>query len=93
MADDVASTFGPIPGATLTATSDALHLQGNRGDFLVPRSAIVRISRSGFYPWFFKGIRIRHQLPRFPRNLQFLHLSGPTRELLAALSTLGFPVH
>ncbi|HLP00549.1 MAG TPA: hypothetical protein VK163_00885 [Opitutaceae bacterium] len=92
MADDVASTFGPMPGATLTATPETLRLKGNRGDFLLSRAAVVSISRGGFYPWFFKGIRIRHRLPRFPRNLQFLDLSGSTRELLAALSSLGFPV-
>ncbi len=92
MADDVASTSGPSPGAVLQATADELWLKGNRGDFRVPRHAVTRISRGGLYPWLFKGIRIRHSLPQLPGNIQFLDTEGSTAGLLARLKILGYPV-
>lgn len=91
MADDVASTYGSEPCAALTATPDELRLKGNRGDFRLPRSAITRISRGGLYPWFFKGIRIRHLNTKISSNLQFRTLTGKTNHLLAQLKTLGYP--
>lgn len=92
MADDVASTFGPVPGAILQATADELWLKGNRGDFRIPRTAVVKIGRGSLYPWFFKGIRIRHSLSALPGNLQFLPLKSDTAQLSARLRTLGYPV-
>ncbi len=92
MADDVAATFGPEPGATLTATAATLHLKGNRGDFLLPLAAVVSIGRGGFYPWLFKGVRIRHRIAGFPKNLQFLDPATSSRDLLRQLGSLGYPV-
>ena len=91
MADDVAATYRAEPCAVLTATPDELWLKGNRGDFRLPRSAVVRIGRGGLYPWFFKGIRIRHQNARFPSNTQFKELRGRTDDLIAQLKVLGYP--
>lgn len=91
MADDVASTYGAEPCAVLTATPDEVWLKGNRGDFRLPRSSVTRIGRGGLYPWFFKGIRIRHQDAKFPSNLQFMALTGKTSDIIAQLKTLGYP--
>jgi hypothetical protein len=91
MADDVAATYGAEPCAVLTATPDELWLKGNRGDFRLPRSAVVRIGRGGLYPWFFKGIRIRHQNAEFPSNIQFKELRGRTDDLIAQPKLLGYP--
>ena len=91
MADDVAATFGPKPGAVLQATTDELWIQGNRGDFRIPRTAITAINRGGLYPWFFKGIRVRHSIDGLPRRILFLPFEGDTAALLNQLQALGFP--
>ncbi len=91
MADDVAATCGAEAGAVLLATADELWLKGKRGDFRIPRAAVAGVGRGGFYPWFFKGIRIRHRLTQRPASLQFLAFSAGTRELVAGLRSLGYP--
>ena len=92
MDDGVGTTFGPVPGATLTVTPDELWLKGNRGDFRIPRAAVKKLSRSALYPWFFRGVRIQHHVAGIPTVLRFRAMSGSTRELLARLGTLGFPI-
>ncbi len=91
MADDVAATFGPKPGAVLQATAEELWIKGNRGDFRLPRQAIARIGRGGLYPWFFKGIRVRHHQKGLPVKVLFLPLECDTGELLHRLQSLGYP--
>lgn len=93
MADDVAATTGAEAGAVLQATADELWLKGKRGDFRIPRAAVLKVGRGGFYPWFFKGIRIRHSLPKLPANLQFTAISVKTAGLIAELGALGYPTN
>lgn len=92
MADDVASTYGPAPLASLTATATELVLSGTRGTFRVPRSTITRLGRGKMYPWFFSAVRIHHSIPGIPRDLQFKPMRVQPREVLNALRTLGYPV-
>src|SRR5688572_26726704 len=82
MADDVASTYGPEPLASLTATAHALVLSGTRGTFRVPRSAVTRLGRGNFYPWLFSALRIHHSVPEHPKSLQFQPQSGHWRDVL-----------
>ncbi len=91
MADDVAATSGPKPGAVLQATADELWIKGHRGDLRLPRQSIARIDRGGLYPWFFKGIRVRHSLPGAPAKVQFLPFECDTGVLLRRLHALGYP--
>jgi hypothetical protein len=91
MADDVAATCGAEAGAVLLATADELWLKGKRGDFRIPRAAVLKVGRGGFYPWFLKGILIRHNLPKLPANLQFLAFSASPGELVTGLRYLGYP--
>lgn len=91
MADDVASTYGPEPLATLTATSSELVLSGTRGTFRIPRSAVTRLGRGGMYPWFFSALRIHHSVAGLPANLQFKPQPGRWRDVLARLKALGYP--
>ena len=91
MSDGVGTTFGPEPGATLTATPEELRLTGKRGDFRLPREAVAKLGRTSVYPWFFRGVRIRHRIAGYPETLQFLPMEGDTRQLLSRLRTLGFP--
>jgi len=91
MSDGVAATFGPVPGAVLTANTDELWLKGNRGDFRIPRSAVVKIGRGGFYPWFFRGVGIRNNVKGFPAFLQFTPMDGKDRAIRDQLKSLGFP--
>jgi len=91
MADDIASTAGNEPGAVLIATSNELWLKGKRGSFRIPRLSVVKVCRGGLYPWFFKGIRIRHQLSALPSNIQFASFHVKTGELIAKLHSLGYP--
>lgn len=91
MADDVASTYGPEPLATLTATGHELVLSGTRGTFRLPLSAVTRIGRGNFYPWFFSAVRIHHSVSGFPKSLQFKPQPGHWRDVLARLKTLGYP--
>lgn len=91
MSDGVGATFGPEPCAVLSANADELWLKGTRGDFRLPRNAVVRIGRGRMYPWFFRGIRIRHNVAGYPSDLQFTPMVGRTRDILAQLKSLGFP--
>jgi len=92
MADDVGSTYGPDPLASLTATTDLLILSSTRGTFRIPRNAVTKLSRGKMYPWFFKGLRLHHAAPGCPANLQFQPLSGHWREVQVQLKALGYPV-
>jgi hypothetical protein len=91
MSDGIGTTGGPGPGAVLCANTDELWLKGRRGDFHLPRNAVVRIGRSRLYPWFFRGISIRHNVPGFPSDLKFGPWTDKSGELLAQLKSLGFP--
>ena len=91
MSDDVGSTYGPEPLASLTATAESLVLHGTRGTFRVPRNAVIKLGRGRMYPWFFKGLRIHHRVTGYPRDLQFQPLDGSWREVQTRLKTLGYP--
>ena len=92
MSDGVGSTFGPEPLAHLSADSEHLLLSGNRGNFRLSRSAVTKLGRGGFYPWFFGGIRIRHSIASFPEELVFKPMGVRERDILARLRELGYPV-
>lgn len=92
MADDVGSTYGPEPLASLTATAELLILHGTRGTFRVPRTAVTKLGRGRMYPWFFKGLRIHHRATGLPRDLQFQPLGKHWREVQSELKGLGYPV-
>ena len=91
MADDVSATSGPEPMAKLSASANGLTLKSTRGTFSVPRSAIIRIGRGDFYPWFFSAVRIRHNLPGVPRSLQFKPLHLKPSDVVRRLRELGYP--
>jgi len=92
MADDVASTYGPDPMATLTATAEALSLTSPRGNFHLPRTAVTKLGRGTFYPWFFSAVRLHHAIRGYPDNLQFKPLGARPAEVREALRGLGYPV-
>lgn len=92
MADDIAATDGPVPMALLIATSDSLFLGSTRGNFKIPRSAVTKLGRGKFYPWFFSAVRIHHSVPGFPRALQFKPMHVKPAEVMNALRTLGYSV-
>jgi hypothetical protein len=92
MHDGIAATSGPEPGAVLCANVDEIWLKGHRGNFHLPRSAVVKIGRAGLYPWFFRGIRMRHNVAGYPADLQFGPWVTKTRDALAKLKSLGYPV-
>ncbi|MBL9188695.1 MAG: hypothetical protein JNK23_14530 [Opitutaceae bacterium] len=90
-ADDVASTYGPEPLATLTATPDELILTSTRGNFRLPRTAVTRIGRGNLYPWLFSAVRIHHSISGYPRALQFKPLGAKTSDVRLQLQALGYP--
>ncbi len=92
MADDIASTYGSEPLASLTATADTLVLSSTRGTFRIPRASVIKLGRGKMYPWFFKGLRIHHRVTGYPTVLQFQPIAGHWREVQAQLKTLGYPV-
>jgi hypothetical protein len=92
MSDGAGSTFGAEPCAVLLVNADEIWLKGNRGDFHIPRKAVVRVGRGPMYPWFFRGIRIRHNIEKFPAYLQFRPMVGGIHEILTQLKALGFPI-
>ena len=91
LSNDVGMTGGPAPGAVLRANADEIWLKGTLGDYRIPRSAVVKIKRGGMYPWFFRGIRIRHNVAGCSSHLQFGPFGCKTRDLLTQLKSLGFP--
>ncbi len=91
MNDGNGTSGTPGAGAILCANAEEIWLSGRRGDFHLPRNSVVRIGRAGMYPWFFRGVRIRHRIPAFPSILQFGPWTVPSREILAQLKSLGFP--
>lgn len=91
MSDGVAATYGPTPMAFLSATPEGLLLSGNRGTFQVPRSAVTKVGRGKMYPWFFRGVRIRHTISKYPADLQFQPMDAHWREVVAQLKALGYP--
>jgi hypothetical protein len=92
MADDVGSTYGPEPLASLRATPAALVLSGTLGAFQLPRSAITKLGRGNFYPWFFSALRIHHRVAGYPVALQFKPLGTHWRVVQAQLKSLGYPI-
>ncbi|MDP3070484.1 MAG: hypothetical protein Q8N18_09360 [Opitutaceae bacterium] len=91
VADDVASTYGPEPLASLTATPDELILTSTRGNFRLPRTAVIRIGRGDFYPWLFAAVRIHHSISGYPRALQFKPLGSKLKDVRLQLQALGYP--
>lgn len=91
MADDIGATFGPEPCATLEADASTLQLRSTRGNFSIPRQAVVSIGRGGLYPWFFRGIRLRHRQPGIPTHLQFKPMHSERGSVVDALASLGYP--
>ena len=92
MADDVGATYGPEPMATLIATAEFLSLSGSRGNFRLPRTAVIKVGRGNFYPWFFSALRIHHAVRGYPRSLQFKPLGLKPRNVMLKLRELGYPV-
>jgi hypothetical protein len=92
MADDVGATYGHTPMAALTASSDQLLLAGTRGSFRLPRNSVTKISRGRMYPWLFSAVRIQHNVPGYPVDLQFKPLGVHPRDVRAQLRQLGYPV-
>lgn len=91
MYDGLATTYGPRTGAVLWANADALWVNGNRGNFFIPRRNIVALRRGRLYPWFFQGVRIIHDRDDLPEAIVFLPTSQKTRALLDQLRQLGHP--
>lgn len=91
MADDVGATYGPEPLATLTATADRLILSGTRGTFEIPRASVRKVGGGKMYPWFFSAVRIHHDLPKLPEELQFKPLHTTPRAVRQALREIGYP--
>ena len=92
MSDGVGATYGVNPLAFLSVNSNELLLSGSRGTFRLPRASVLKVGRGGMYPWFFGGIRIRHNLSSYPDELQFQAMSARSREVLDRLRALGYPV-
>lgn len=92
MSDDVGATYGHEPLAFLGATERELIVSGTRGMFRIPKTAIRRLGRGKFYPWFFQAVRIHHSVGSFPKELQFKPLSAKPGEVLERLRALGYPV-
>jgi hypothetical protein len=78
--------------AFLSADAGQLLLSGNRGTYRLPRAAVRKLGRGGFYPWFFRGVRIRHTIADFPEELVFRPLGARERDVLVRLRALGYPV-
>lgn len=91
MADNVGATYGPEPLATLVATTAALVLSGTRGTFRLPRTAVRKLGRGKMYPWLFSAVRIHHDMPDYPTELQFKPLGARPQAVLAQLRELGYP--
>lgn len=89
--DGNGTSGGPAGGAVLCANAGEIWLSGRLGDFHLPRNAVVRIGRAGMYPWFFRGIRIRHTVASYPPILQFGAWTVPSRQVISQLRSLGFP--
>lgn len=91
ISNGVGSTTG-TDLAFLSADANALVLSGTIGTFNLPRASVVKIGRGKMYPWLFAGISFQHQAPQCPEELQFKPVGVPTREILARLRALGYPV-
>jgi hypothetical protein len=92
MSDGVGATYGVAPMASLQGNAEHLVLAGSRGTFNLPRTSIRKLGRGGFYPWFFRGVRIHHNVPQFPAELVFRPLGAREADLFARLRKLGYPV-
>ena len=90
MSDGIGATYGITPMASLSADADELLLTGSRGTFHLPRAAVRKLGRGGFYPWLFRGIRIRHNIASYPDELVFRPMGVPEREILDCLRVLGY---
>jgi hypothetical protein len=57
----------------------------------LPRHAVWKVGRGKMYPWLFSAVRIHHNVPGYPVDLQFKPLGLHPRDVLAQLRQLGFP--
>lgn len=90
MANDMSNTCGPKPEAMLQAGPEHILISGPLGVFRIPRRSIRKITRGGYYPWFFRGLRLHHAEPGVPEHLQFLPLRESSRGILNQLKSLGY---
>lgn len=91
LSNGVGSTTG-TDLACLSAEANALVLSGTIGAYTLPRASVVKLGRGKMYPWFFAGISFQHKNPQCPEELQFKPVGVSSREVLARLRALGYPV-
>lgn len=91
MSDGIGHTYGLTPMASLSANADELLLSGSRGTFRISRSLVTKLGRGKFYPWFFGAVRIHHDIPGYPDELQFKPTGASLSEVRSRLQALGYP--
>ncbi len=62
------------------------------GEFSFSPQTVELIERSGFIPWLWTGIQIRHRVSSYPRRIGFWPQGASTRVVLQELRRRGYPV-
>jgi hypothetical protein len=91
MTNGIGTSYGAEPAATLTVTPDQIRVEGPLGDFILPKTSVVRITRGRLYPWMFGGLRFVHNMGDVPDELQFKPSETSSKSILERLRALGYP--
>lgn len=92
MCRGVISTKGPGPRAKLVVSKEQMELRGLMGRLVFRRENVERVERAGFFPWLWMGIRIRHNVPEYPKRIMFCPWLSLSRNILRHLERLGYNV-
>ena len=86
------TTHGVGSAGTLTANQHRLSIESKVGSFSFSPKDIVRIERSGFLPWFWSGIRLRHSVTGYPEEIGFCPRGASSRKVMKILQSYGYRV-
>ena len=92
MCTGLLSTTGPGHSARLTVGPEQVKLVGLLGNFVFTPQDIERVERAGFFPWLWTGIRIRHNVPDYPKRLMFWPQFALSRTIMQYMRSLGHNV-
>jgi hypothetical protein len=84
------TTHGVGSDGTLTVTAECLRIESGVGSFSFRPDDVLLVTRSGFIPWFWGGIRVTHQVPAYPSDIGFFPRKLSSGDLIKLLQKYGF---
>ena len=78
--------------AKLTLSADHISITGPLGKIALPSENVTGITKAGWFPWFWQGIRILHTDENSPQTVKFAATNFKSKEILKEAAELGYQV-